>query len=76
VDLKVYLKSYLSIVKFFHHFEQVEEQKRYKELEVEYNAGQKLSTLGLKSSLLLRQAGQMYTPMIFKKIHDEYAMHQ
>jgi hypothetical protein len=63
-------------VEFFQHFEQVVEQKRYKELEVENNARQKLPTLGLKNSLLLKQVAQMYTPIIFKKIHDEYAMHQ
>jgi zinc finger SWIM domain-containing protein 3 len=71
-DLKAYLKSDLGIVEFFQHFEWVVEQKRHKELEAEYNARQKLSTLGLKNSPLLRQAAQMYTPVIFKKFHDEY----
>ncbi|GLT68236.1 hypothetical protein SLA2020_404870 [Shorea laevis] len=50
-DLKAYLKSNLSIVEFFQHFEQVIEQKRHKELEAEFNAQEKLPTLGLKNSL-------------------------
>jgi zinc finger SWIM domain-containing protein 3 len=45
-DLKAYLKSDLGIVEFFQHFERVVEQKRHKELEAEYNARQKLPTLG------------------------------
>jgi zinc finger SWIM domain-containing protein 3 len=71
-DLKAYLKLDLGIVKKFQHFERVVEQKRHKELEAEYNGRQKLPTLGLKNSPLLRQAEQMYTPVIFKKFHDEY----
>jgi zinc finger SWIM domain-containing protein 3 len=57
---------------FFQHFERVVEQKRHKELEAEFNAREKLSTLGLKNSPLLKQVAQTYTPMIFKKFHDEY----
>jgi hypothetical protein len=53
-DLKAYLKLDLGIVEFFQHFERVVEQKRHKELEVEYNARQKLATLGLKNSPLFR----------------------
>ncbi|XP_059458348.1 protein FAR1-RELATED SEQUENCE 5-like [Corylus avellana] len=71
-DLKAYLKSKLGILEFFQHFERVVEQKRHKELEAEYNARQKLPTLGLKNSPLLKHAAQMYTPVIFKKFHDEY----
>jgi zinc finger SWIM domain-containing protein 3 len=52
--LKAYLKLDLGIVEFFQHFERVVEQKRHKELEVEYNARQKLATLGLKNSPLFR----------------------
>lgn len=55
-DLKCYLKSNLDIVQVFQHFERVVEEKRNKELEVEYNARQKLPPLSLKNSPLLRQA--------------------
>jgi zinc finger SWIM domain-containing protein 3 len=41
-------------------------------LEAEFNAQEKLPTLGLKNSTLLKQAAQTYTPVIFKKFHDEY----
>ncbi|XP_059437602.1 protein FAR1-RELATED SEQUENCE 5-like [Corylus avellana] len=71
-DLKAYLKSNFGIVEFFQHFEQVVEQKRHKALETENNARQKMSTLGLKNSPLLKHAAQTYTPVIFEKIHDEY----
>jgi len=71
-DLKAYLKSDLGIVEFFQHFERVVEQKRHKKLEAEFNAREKLPTLGLNNSPLLKQAAQTYTPVIFKKIHDEY----
>ena len=41
-------------------------------MEVEFNAREKLPTLGLKNSPLLKQASKTYNPMIFKKFHDEY----
>jgi zinc finger SWIM domain-containing protein 3 len=71
-DLKGYLKLDLSMVEFFQHFERVVEQKRHKELEAEFNAREKLPTLGLKNSPLLKQVAQTYTLVIFKKFHDEY----
>jgi zinc finger SWIM domain-containing protein 3 len=73
VDLKAYLKSDLSMVKFFQHFERIVGQKRHKELEAEFNVREKLPTLWLKNSLLLKHVvAQTYIPMIFKKLHDEY----
>jgi len=51
-DLKDYLKLDLSMVEFFQHFEWVVEQKQYRELEAEFYAREKLSTLGLKNSPL------------------------
>jgi zinc finger SWIM domain-containing protein 3 len=71
-DLKNHLKSDLCILQFFQHFERVVEQKRHKELEAEYNARQKLPTLSLKNSPLLKQAAQVYTPAIFKMFQNEY----
>jgi len=50
--LKDYLKLDLSMVEFFQHFEWVVEQKQYRELEAEFYAREKLSTLGLKNSPL------------------------
>ncbi|XP_059454937.1 protein FAR1-RELATED SEQUENCE 5-like [Corylus avellana] len=71
-DLKAYLKSDLSMMEFFQHFERVVEQKRHKELEAEFHAREKLPTLALKNSPMLKQASHTYTPVIFKKFHDEY----
>jgi hypothetical protein len=53
---------------FFQHFEWVVEQKRHKELEAEFNAREKLPTLGLNNSPLLKQASQTYTLVIKIKI--------
>jgi zinc finger SWIM domain-containing protein 3 len=71
-DLKAYLKPDLDVVRFFEHFERVVEQKRHKELKTEFNARQKLPTLSLKNSPVLKQAAQTYTPVIFKIFQDEY----
>ena len=59
-------------MEFFQHFERVVEQKRHMELKAEYNSRQKLPTLGLKNSPLLKHVVEMYTLVIFKKFHDEY----
>lgn len=66
VDLEGYLKSDLSMVEFFQHFERVVEQKRHKKLEAEFNTREKLPTLGLMNSYLLKQVAQTYTFVIFK----------
>jgi zinc finger SWIM domain-containing protein 3 len=71
-DLKLYLKSDFDVVRFFQHFDRVVEQKRHKELKAEFNARQKLPTLSLKNSPMLKQAAQTYTPVIFKIFQDEY----
>ncbi|XP_062175226.1 protein FAR1-RELATED SEQUENCE 5-like isoform X3 [Alnus glutinosa] len=60
-DLKPYLKSDFDVVRFFQHFDRVVEQKRHKELKAEFNARQKLPTLSLKNSPMLKQAAQTWT---------------
>ncbi|KAF3971516.1 hypothetical protein CMV_004886 [Castanea mollissima] len=71
-DLKDYLKSDLDVAEFFEHFDRVIEQKRERELQAEFNARQKFPQLGLKNSPLLKQAVQVYTPVIFRMLHDQY----
>ena len=71
-DLKDYLKFDLDVAEFFAHFDRVIEQKREKELQVEFNARQKFPQLGLKNSHLLKQAMQVYIPTIFQMLHDQY----
>ena len=55
-DLKDYLKSDLDVAEFFEHFDRVIEQKRERELQVEFNDRQKFPQLGLKNSPLLKKA--------------------
>jgi hypothetical protein len=50
----------------------VVKQKRHKELEVEFNAREKLPILGLKNFYLLKQARQTCTLVIFQNFHNEY----
>ncbi|XP_050242347.1 protein FAR1-RELATED SEQUENCE 7-like [Quercus robur] len=71
-DLKDYLKSDLDVAEFFEHFDWVIEQKRERKLQAEFNARQKFPQLGLKSSPLLKQVVQVYTPVIFQMLHDQY----
>ena len=64
-DLKDYLRSNLDMAEFFEHFDRVIEQKRERELQAEFNVRKKFPQLGLKNSPLLKQAVQVYTPVIF-----------
>ncbi|XP_050255522.1 protein FAR-RED ELONGATED HYPOCOTYL 3-like [Quercus robur] len=65
VDLKDCLRIDLNIVEFFTHFERVENQKRDKELEAEYNSRHKFPRLRLKGSPMLNQVITVYTPTLF-----------
>ena len=64
-NLKDCLRTDLNIVEFFTHFETVVNQKRDKELEVEYNSRQKFPRLKLKTSPMLNEVATVYTPMLF-----------
>ena len=46
------------------------EQNREKELQAEFNARQKFPQLSVKNSPLLKQVVQVYTPTIFRMLHD------
>ena len=48
------------------------EKKGERELQAEFNAKQKNPQLGLKNSPLLKQIVQVYTPIIFRTLHDQY----
>ena len=65
-DLKVCLQSNLNVMHFSLFFEEVVTDKRYKTLEVEYNARQKLPRLLMRRSPILTQAVRVYTPKIFE----------
>ena len=75
-DLKSYLKPDLDIIQFFKHFDRVVNDKRYNELQCEFESRQKLPRLKMEHSPLLQQAAQTYTlPMfdLFQKEYDKYS---
>jgi zinc finger SWIM domain-containing protein 3 len=55
-DLKDYLQSNYNIVKFFTHFDRLLNDKRYKELLLEYNLRQKLPKIKMISPMLVQAA--------------------
>ncbi|XP_043714415.1 protein FAR1-RELATED SEQUENCE 5-like [Telopea speciosissima] len=71
-DLKDYLKFSLDIVQFFKHFERVVNDKRDKELKVEFDARNKLPRNLFSKSPIMKQAGEVYTPWIFEEFQEEY----
>ncbi|KAK9289088.1 hypothetical protein L1049_017559 [Liquidambar formosana] len=74
-DLRNYLNSDLDIVQFFKHFERKVNNKRYKELIVEYNSRQKLPRVKIKAPMLTQLAG-VYTTPIFEEFQKEYEEYQ
>jgi zinc finger SWIM domain-containing protein 3 len=70
-DLKDYLQSDYDIVKFFTHFERLLNDKRYKELQAEYNLRQKLPKIKMSSTMLI-QATNIYTSQPFLKFQKQY----
>ncbi|XP_042485287.1 protein FAR1-RELATED SEQUENCE 5-like [Macadamia integrifolia] len=71
-DLKDYLKSTLDVVQFFKHFERVLNQKRGNELKAEFNARNKMPRLANSMSIVQKQVGELYTPVIFQLFQEEY----
>ncbi|KAK8939271.1 Protein FAR1-RELATED SEQUENCE 5 [Platanthera zijinensis] len=71
-DLKDYLKSSLDLNNFFKHFERVVSDKRYKELQSEYEIREKMPKLKVKTVPILIQAGNIYTRIIFEKFQVEW----
>ncbi|XP_028098009.1 protein FAR1-RELATED SEQUENCE 12-like [Camellia sinensis] len=69
--LKDYLNCDHSLIEFFMHFERVLYDKRYKELEAEYNLSQKLPRVSIPT-LMLKQVAQIYTKTIFEEFQNEY----
>ncbi|XP_042499683.1 protein FAR1-RELATED SEQUENCE 5-like [Macadamia integrifolia] len=69
-DLKEYLKSTLDVVQFFKHFERVVNTKRANELKAEFDSRNKLPRNMFGMSLVIKQAGDVYTPYIFEKFQE------
>ncbi|KAK2650416.1 hypothetical protein Ddye_017905 [Dipteronia dyeriana] len=70
-NLKDYLKPNLNVEQFFMHFEMVVNDKRYKELEVEYDSCYRLVNLKISCKILI-QAREVYTKTIFKEFQDQF----
>ncbi|CAL5348783.1 unnamed protein product [Camellia sinensis] len=69
--LKDYLNCDHNLMEFFKHFERVLYEKRYKELEAEYNLFQKLPRVSIPT-LMLKQVAEIYTKTIFEEFQNEY----
>ena len=67
-DMRNYLKVDLDIIQFFTHFEQVVDDKCYKEWEAEYNSRQKLPRLKMKRAPMLVQASKNIYTQNFRTI--------
>ncbi|XP_028070707.1 protein FAR1-RELATED SEQUENCE 5-like [Camellia sinensis] len=70
--LKDYLNCDHNLMEFFMHFERVLYEKRYKELEAEYNLSQKLPRVSIPT-LMLKQMAEIYTKTIFEEFQNKYA---
>ncbi|XP_043717844.1 protein FAR1-RELATED SEQUENCE 5-like [Telopea speciosissima] len=70
-DMKDYLKSTLDIVQFFKHFERVVDAKRTNELKVEFDSRNKLPRIVNVMSPVIKQAGEVYTPLIFELFQEQ-----
>ncbi|KAK2969629.1 hypothetical protein RJ640_002320 [Escallonia rubra] len=70
--LKKSLKSKLDIPTFFKLFAMVVSEKRYREVEAEYNAKEKMPRVKVSCLPLLKQAGKIYTPKIFELFKKQW----
>ncbi|KAI9184894.1 hypothetical protein LWI28_002247 [Acer negundo] len=70
-SLKDYLKSDLNIARFFINFERVVNDKRYKELEAEYNLCYRLVDIKVPAKIL-NQTREFYTKAIFEEFQVQF----
>ncbi|KAK2654072.1 hypothetical protein Ddye_013928 [Dipteronia dyeriana] len=69
--LKEYLKSDLNVSQLFMHFERVVNDKRYKELEAEYDLLYRLVNVKLNAKMSI-QAREVFTKAIFLEFQHEF----
>lgn len=74
VNIKKRLKLAVDIIQFFKHFEQVMEDKRYKELKCEFDARQKLPRLSSIYAPMLIQLADIYTPTILDLFQYQFSL--
>ncbi|TXG73554.1 hypothetical protein EZV62_002133 [Acer yangbiense] len=70
-SLKDYLKSDHNLPQFFMHFEKMVNDKRYKELEAEYDSCYRLVNLKIPVKMLI-QARDIYTKPIFEEFQEQF----
>ncbi|KAG8070950.1 hypothetical protein GUJ93_ZPchr0006g40630 [Zizania palustris] len=70
-DVQDYLKSDIDIILFLEHLEKVLNDRRYRELEVEFSSRLKLPDFKIRAPIL-KQASEAYTGMIFQLFQEEY----
>uniref|UniRef100_A0ACD5ZZX8 Uncharacterized protein n=1 Tax=Avena sativa TaxID=4498 RepID=A0ACD5ZZX8_AVESA len=70
-ELKRYISVKYGMLTFFHHFERLVADKRFKEVRCDFKATQTSPTLKVEASYMLRQAVTTYTPAIFKMFQEQ-----
>ncbi|KAK2662233.1 hypothetical protein Ddye_000807 [Dipteronia dyeriana] len=70
-SLKDYLKSDYNLPQFFMYFERMVNDKRYKELEAEYDSCYRLVNMNIPVKMLI-QARDIYTKPIFEEFQEQF----
>lgn len=70
--LKKYLSPQFDLLSFFKHYERVLDEHRYAELQADFHASQSFPRI--PPSKMLRQAANMYTPVVFEIFRREFEM--
>ncbi|XP_008782870.1 protein FAR1-RELATED SEQUENCE 5-like isoform X2 [Phoenix dactylifera] len=70
--LKKYLSPQLDLLSFFKHYERVVDEHRYAELQADFHASQSFPRI--PPSKMLRQAANIYTPVVFEIFRREFEM--
>ncbi|XP_020250033.1 protein FAR1-RELATED SEQUENCE 5-like [Asparagus officinalis] len=70
--LKKYLSPQLDLLSFFKHYERVVDEHRYAELQADFHASQSFPRI--PPSKMLRQAANLYTPVVFEIFRKEFEM--
>ncbi|KAJ4791674.1 Protein FAR1-RELATED SEQUENCE 5 [Rhynchospora pubera] len=70
--LKKYLNPQMDLLSFFKHYERVVDEHRYAELQADFYASQSLPRI--PPAKLLKQAANIYTPVVFDVFRKEFDM--
>ncbi|XP_044362126.1 protein FAR1-RELATED SEQUENCE 5 isoform X1 [Triticum aestivum] len=70
--LRKYLSPQFDFLSFFKHYERVLDEHRYAELQADFHASQSFPRI--PPSKMLKQAANIYTPVVFEKFRREFEM--